>query len=134
MGRVDDHIRASSWIWLERRSVRCMTLIGSTSLPFNEVLIDVLGNDNSQVRDFADGDRDPGQRHDVGVDLKPLHADERHQHGHRQRDRHDEARAKMQQEQHNDDGRDDQFFAQRFGKRGNGFVDQSRPVVDGYDL
>ena len=89
MRRVDDHIRASSLIWLERRSVRCMTLSGSTSLPFNEVLVDVLGNDNSQIRDLTDGNRNPRQRHNVRVDLKPLHADERHQHGHRQRDRHD---------------------------------------------
>ena len=98
-------------IWLERRSVRCMTLSGSTSLPFNEVLVDVLGNDNSQIRDLTDGDCNPCQRHNIGVDMKPLHADERHQHGHRQRDRHDEASAKMQKEEHNDDGSDNQFLA-----------------------
>ena len=67
------------------------------------MLIDVFGDDNSQVGHLSNGDRDTGQRHDIGVDLKPSHADEAHRYRHRERYGHNDAGTDVQQEEYDDD-------------------------------
>ncbi len=58
----------------------------------------VLGHDDAGIDEHANRDGDAGEAHDVGGDAGVVHAQERHQHGERQRKRDDQDRAEVHQE------------------------------------
>ena len=93
----------------------------------------VLGDDDAGIHQHADRDGDPGQAHDVGGDARVVHPEERREHRQRQRNRDDQDRAQVHQE---DDvrQRDQQdLFDQRRPQRGDGPLDQRRAVVERHD-
>src|SRR5690606_24312512 len=58
----------------------------------------VLRHDDGGIHEHADGDGDPGERHDVGADAEKIHQDERDEDGDRQRESDDENAAEMPKE------------------------------------
>ena len=49
-------------------------------VPRLDVLVRVLDHHHRGIDHRANGDRDPAERHDVGVDALVVHDDERYQH------------------------------------------------------
>jgi len=76
-----------------------------------EVLVRVLDHHHAGVDHLADGDGDCREAHDVRVDAEQLHADEREQHAERQHQDHHQGAARVQQEQHADQGDDQRLLA-----------------------
>ena len=93
----------------------------------------VLGDDDRRVHEHADGDRDAGQGHDVGGEPEIAHEEERRQDGQRQRDRHDEDRTDVEQEEHVHERDDDRLFDQGALERLDGALDERRAVVERHD-
>ena len=97
------------------------------------MIVDGLRNDDPHIDHRADRDRDAGERHDVGVHAEDVHGDECHQDGDGQRRSDHNARPHVQQEQQNHHGGDEDFFGERGGQGSDGFIDQSRAIVDAID-
>ena len=93
----------------------------------------VLGHHDGGVDEHADRDGDAGQRHQVRRDAEVAHEEERRQHGQRDRDRHDEHRPEVKEEQHVHQRDDQRLLEQRALERRHGPLDQPRPVVEGHD-
>ena len=94
----------------------------------------VLDHDDGAVDHGADGDGDPAQTHDVGVESHHLHDEQAGKDRHRDdEDRHQTA-AHVEQKHDADEGDDDQLFDQFFREVFNGSFDQRRPVVFGHDV
>ena len=90
----------------------------------------VLRHHDPGVHQNADRDRDPRQRHDVGAHPEVAHEEEGGEDGERQRDGHDQHRAKIQQKDDVDDGDDDRLFDQRPLERRDGPLDERGSVVE----
>jgi hypothetical protein len=105
-----------------------------TGVRLLQVLEHVFGHDHAHVDDRADGDRDAGQRHHVGVHADQLHQDETDQHGQRQRGADHQRRAQVQH--HDDDHHDghQHLLHQRVVQGAQRLADQPRAVVEGHDL
>ncbi len=90
----------------------------------------VLHDDDARVDQHADGDRDARQAHDVRGDAGVIHAEEGDEHGQRQRQRHDEDRAEVHQEDdlRKRDERD--FLDERRTQRVHRLRDQRGAVVE----
>ena len=85
---------------------------------FLEVVRGVLDHDDGLVHEDADGDGDPRQRHDVGLDVKnvqppqdPDH-EEREQHRQGQRDADDEDAAEVHEDEQDRQAGDEDFMQQ----------------------
>jgi hypothetical protein len=76
-----------------------------------EMLVHVLDHDDRRIHHRADGDGDPAERHDVGVDTLPAHDDERDEDADGQRHDGDQRRAQVEQED-GADQRDDEELLQ----------------------
>ncbi len=89
----------------------------------------VLGDNDPRVDQHADGDGDAGQRHDVRADPEVAHEQEGGQHRQRQRDRHDQDRPHVEEEQDVHKGDDDRLLDERALERVHRARDECRPVV-----
>ena len=78
--------------------------------PIRQVVVDVFKDDDPHVDHRSNRNCNPGQRHDVGINAKYIHRDERHQDGKRQRNGNDQAGPKMQQEQDDNGDRDQRLL------------------------
>ncbi len=54
--------------------------IGVIVLPMFDLLVGVLDHDDGRIDHGADGDGDPTQRHDIGIDALAVHDDEGREH------------------------------------------------------
>ena len=98
------------------------------------MLVQVLDHDDGGVDHGADGDGDPAQRQDVGVDALPVHDAESRQNADRQADQDDQRGAQMEQEQGADDDHDREFLDQLAAEIPHRPQDQIGAVVSGNDL
>ena len=99
-----------------------------------DVLVDVLDHDDDRVDHRADGDGDAAEAHDVGADALHVHDDERQEHRHRQRqDRHQRA-AEVEEEGDADDRHGERLLEELLAQRGDGALDERRPIVGDLDL
>ena len=102
-----------------------------------EVVRGVFGHDDRLIDENADRDRDPRQRHDVGLDVddpqlpQDPHHEKREQHGQRQSHADHEHAAEVHQDQKNGDRGDRHFMPHHLGQRVNGPLDEPRAVVRG---
>ena len=94
----------------------------------------VLDHDDGRVDHRADGDGNAAEAHDVGADAEELHGNERHQYPNGEHQDGDQRAPDVQQEDDAHQRHDQAFFEQRRIERGDGTVDQLRPVVDRHDL
>ena len=86
-----------------------------------------------RVHEHADGDRDASEAHDVGRNAAVVHREERHEHGERKGQRHDEDRAHVHEEHHVRHRYQGDLLEQCDPKRVDGSVDEARAVVEGHD-
>ena len=98
-------------------------------LPVGEVPETVLGDDDGAVDDQAEVDR--AETHQVGADFCLQHAGDRQQHRGRNHQRRDQCRAKISEQGEQDDDDEERALRQVLGDRGDGGVDQLRPVQHG---
>ena len=103
-------------------------------IPGFEMLVCVLDHDHRGVDHRADGDRDPAQGHDVGVDALPVHDGERGEDAERQAHDGDKRRAQVKQKQRTDQRDDDEFLDQSVAQRRDRSVNQLRSVIGRNDL
>ena len=90
----------------------------------------VLGDDDAGVDEHADGDGDAGQAHDVRREPGVVHAEERGEHGERQRQRDDQDRTQVHQEQDVRQRHQQDLLDQRTPERPDRLLDQGGPVVE----
>ena len=98
------------------------------------VLVGVLDHDDGGVHQRADGDGDPAQGHDVGVDPLPGHDEEGGEHADRQGEDDHQGRTEVDQEDDTDQGDDETFHQQLVAQVVDGPFDQARPIVGRNDL
>jgi hypothetical protein len=103
-------------------------------VPSLEVLVRVLDHHHGGIDHGADGDGDPAERHDVGVDALLLHDDEGGQDAERQRDDGDERRAQVEQEGEADERDDEELLEELAAEVLHRALDQPRAVVHRHDL
>ena len=107
---------------------------------FLEDVRGVLDHHDGLIDEDADRNRDPGQRHDVRLNVddpqraQHPHHQERKQHRQRQREADHEHAADVRQDQQDGNGRNDHLVPHDLGQRVNRAVDQPRPVVGGDDM
>src|SRR5882724_13352880 len=93
--------------------------------------ISVFHHDNGGIHQNSDGQCQPAKRHDVGTDVEVIHGDE----GDRERDgqgeNRDQRRAKVEQENNNDQGNYDGFLDQTVFQSVDRFADQTAAVIAG---
>ena len=77
-----------------------------------DMLMGVLDHDDGSVDHGADGDGDPPEAHDVGIQALPLHDDEADQHAHGKREDDDEGAAQVEEKNRANHGHDQAFFHQ----------------------
>ena len=94
---------------------------------------DVLREHDAHVDHRPDRDRDPSQRHHVGIDPRELHQHEREQHAQRQHRAYEERGAQLAEEDQHDDDHDDDLLRERGLQRVQRVEDQPRPIVEGHD-
>ena len=94
----------------------------------------VLDHDDGGVHQRADGDGDPPQGHDVGVDPLPGHDKEGGEHADRQGEDDHQGRTEVDQEDDADQGDDEAFYQQLVTQIVDGPFDQARAVVGRDDL
>ena len=99
-----------------------------------QVLVAVFHHHHGAVDHRADGNGDPPQRHDIGVEPLQAHDDKGHENPQRQDDNRHQRAAHMQQEQHHHDAHDQQFLGQGGIEVGYRPLDEIAAVIDGYDL
>ena len=93
----------------------------------------IFHDHNSHIDHGADGDRNPGEGDDIGIDPEIFHGDEGHQHRQRKQSRDQQRPADVQHQQdHHDDG-DQDFADQGFIERVEGFIDQAGAVIERHD-
>jgi hypothetical protein len=85
------------------------------------------------IYQYADRDRDPGERHDVARDADLTHEQESAEHGERQRDPDDERRAEVHHHEQDHERREDDFLDERAPHRVQGFLDEPLPLVERHD-
>src|SRR5438128_4136848 len=96
--------------------------------------VGVLRDHDGRVDEHADRDGDPRQRHDVGADAQVTHEEEGDQHGERERDRHDQDRAHVEQEDDVDERDDDRLLDEGPPERVDRPLDERGAVVERDDL
>ncbi len=62
----------------------------SICLPFGKLPVSVFNHHNRRVYQYADGQRDSAQRHDVGAHIQVIHGNERDRQSDRQRENRDQ--------------------------------------------
>ncbi len=94
-----------------------------------KVSVHVFHDDKRPVRDLADGDGQPAERHQVGRESEPFHHDKCDERGDDERNRHDDGAADMAQEEKENE--DDQYdpFDQRISHRMNGGIHQLNAII-----
>ena len=115
-------------------SLQASTMIRCRSAPGGAVAkpdVRVLDEHDGGIRQLADRDGDPAERHDVGREAEIPDGNERQQHRERQHDHDDERRSRVEQEHQADDRDDDRLLDERVGQGLDGPEDQFRPVVGG---
>ena len=90
----------------------------------------VLGDHDAGVNQDANGDRNPGQAHDVRRDAGVVHPEKGDEHGQRQRDRHDQDRPDVHQKDDVRQRHEHDFFDQRPPQRAGCLLDQQRAVIE----
>ena len=104
--------------------------IARIDLPLLDEAERVLGDDDAGVDEDADGDGDAGEAHDVRRDAGVVHPEEGAEHGQRQRNRDDQNRPEVHQEDDVRQRDQEDFFDQRAPQRVRGLLDQLRAVVE----
>ena len=99
-----------------------------------ELLVGILDHDDRSVDHRADGDGDPAQRHDVGVDALQIHHGNRCEHSKRQSHHRDQRRAEVEQERARDERDDEQFLGELLQEVRDGSFDQGGAVIDRDDF
>jgi len=99
-----------------------------------ELLVGVLDHHHGGVHHRSDGNGDPAQRHDVGVDALRLHHDKRDEDAQWQRENGHQCRAQMKQEDHADHRYDQKLFDQLVREVLDSAVDEGGAVVGLDDL
>ena len=114
-------------------SLQASTMIRCRSAPGGAVAnrTCVLDEHDGGIRQLADGDGDPAERHDVGREAEIPDAYERQQHRERQHDHDDERRSRVEQKHQANDRDDDRLLNERVGQVVDRPEDQFRPVVGG---
>ncbi|MCY1291972.1 hypothetical protein D9M70_411790 [compost metagenome] len=107
---------------------------GVVGAPGFDALVGVFDHHHRRVDHGADGDGDPAEGHDVGVDALVAHDRECDQHPYRQRDDGDHGRAQVPEERGADQGDDDELLDQLLAQVEHGPLDQLAAVVGGDDL
>ncbi len=95
---------------------------------------DVLRHDDACVNEYADGDGNATERHDVGRDACAFHEEEGAENGKRQRNGDDQDAAEVPEKQHVRERDQDEFFNERVAEGVDGVVDQDAAVIKGDDL
>ncbi len=93
----------------------------------------VLGHDDAGIDQDADRDGDAGEAHDVRRDARVVHPEERQQHRQRQRNRDDQDRPEVHQEDDVRERHEDDLFDQRRAQRVDGLFDQVGAIVERHD-
>ena len=94
----------------------------------------VFGHHDAGIDQYADGDRDSAQRHDVRADVRALHEQKRAKDGQRQRNGDDENAAEVPQEENVRQRDEDDLFDQRVAQRVHGVIDEDAAIVERHDL
>ena len=94
----------------------------------------ILDHDDRGIDHGANRDRDPAERHNVGVQPLLTHDDERDQNRDREGQNHDESRANVEEKYHANERDDETFLDQFLAQRLDRSFDQGRAVGDGHDL
>ena len=136
-GQHDDGHREEDGAAHETRGVEHRGGDGAAVTQVHPPLLDeaegVLRDDDGRVDEDADGDGDAGQRHDIGGDAEVAHEEKGDQHGERDRDRDDQDRSYVEEEEDIHEGNHDRLLDQRPLEGGDGALDQGRAVVEGDD-
>ena len=93
----------------------------------------VLADHDTHVHDGADGYGDARKGHDIGVHSESLHSNETQQHSQGKHTSDQQAAAQVHHHHDNHDQGDQDFLTEGIIKCAQGFVDQSRTVVEWYD-
>ena len=84
----------------------------------------VLGDDDARIHEHADGDGNAGEAHDVRRHAGIVHPEKRQQHRERQRNRDDQDRADVHEEDHMGERHQGDLLDQGMAKRVDGLRDQ----------
>ncbi len=114
--RVEDHVELAS---------PCRPFI------LRQVPIDVFDDDQRPICDFADGDGQSAERHQIRREPQSLHYDERNQRGNDERSRHDDRAADMAQEEKEHEDHQHDPFNQGISHRIDRCRHQFDAVVEG---
>ena len=98
------------------------------------MLMDVFYHYDCSIHHRANRDRDPSQRHDVGVDPLKLHHDKGHENPDWQTQDYDDRRTEVKQKESADKRNDNELFDQLAFKRFNGAIDQGRTIIGRHNL
>ena len=98
------------------------------------MLVRVLDHHHGGIDHGADGDCDPAERHDVGINALVAHDDEGHQDAQGQGDDRDQRRAQVPEEDQANQGNHRELFQQLVAEVIDGAVDQLRTVIGGDHL
>ena len=103
-------------------------------LPVFEPLVGIFDHHDRRIHHRADGNGDPSQRHDVGVQPLEMHHDKGDAQAQRQRDDRHQRRAHVPEEQRADHRHHDKLFNQLRAQVVDGPVNQLAAVVGGDHL
>ena len=98
-----------------------------------EMLVGVLDHDDGGVDHGADGDGDPAQAHDVGVDPLTVHDDKGHEDGDGQGDNGHQGAGQVEEKQGGDHRHHDALLDEFFPEGVHGAFDEPGAVIDRLD-
>ena len=93
------------------------------------MLVRVLDHHHGGIDHGADGDGDPAERHDVGIDALVAHDDEGHQDAQGQGDDRNQRRAQVPEKDQANQGNHHELFQQFVAEVVDGTVDQLRTII-----
>ena len=108
--------------------------VGMLVLPGLQLLVGVLDHHHGRIDHGAHGNRNPAQRHDVGVDALVAHHQKRHHDPQRQRNDGDQRRTQVPEEQDADHSHHDELLHEFGGEVLDRPLNECAAVVGGDDL